>query len=594
MRIPLAILAMLAAAAFAQQDPQDAKVAAAISSDPVLRAAGEEMARARILRTLGESIFYIEVSADDAETFGVSATLGSAFAPQKSRMRPLRVAVRVGGTNFDNTNSIYSDYYSGTRYDPDSLPLDNDALALRDTLWLSLDRAYKMAVEALGRKAAAVRGITATDTLPDFWDSPGRILMEEPRKVRIDEDAWTNRVKALSLVFSRYPEITSSTVEFETSQGTFYLLNSLRTVVRTPDRLGMLRIRASQQAPDGMVLYDGAVVQSLDPSQMPADAELRKATESVAQNLAGLAKAPIGEAYAGPVLFSGAASAQIFGEVMGAHLSVMRRPVSDPGRPVPVPVSEFDGRIGMRVLPEWMDMVDDPTLKEYNKAPLLGHYEADLEGVFPGPVTLVEKGNLKALLTTRQPVRGMTGANGRARLPGLFGLKTARISNLFVKAQKTETDEQLKARLIDMVKQQGKPYGMLVRKMDFPSAGTVDELRRISGRAGRSGGGGRPVSSPVLLYRVYPDGREELVRGLRFRSLTTRNFRDIVAAGAQEYQFDFMDNGAPLALMGAGNYIVGCSVVAPSVLFEELELEAAGEDLPKPPVVAPPALTAPK
>jgi len=592
----LATAVILAAGAVAQQDAAglEAKISAAMKTDPVMAAAAEELARARNLRTLGEQIFYMEISVDDADTFGVSATLGSAFAPQRARMRPLRVSVRVGGTNFDNTNSIYSDYYSGTRYDPDSLPLDNDMLALRHAYWLALDRAYKMAVEALGRKTAAVRGVTATETLPDFWDSPGRVFVEAPLKVRIDEEAWTNRVKQLSLVFANYPEITASSVDFEASQGTFYLMNTLRTVVRTPDRLGMVRVRASRQAPDGMLVYDGAVVQSLDPAQMPPETELKRVTESVAQNLMALAKAPMGEPYTGPVLFSGTASAQIFAEVMGSHLGAMRRPVSDPGRALPVPVSELDGRVGMRVLPEWMDLVDDPTLKEYRKTPLVGHYDVDMEGVFPAPVTLVEKGMLKAMLTTRQPVRGMTGTNGRARLPGVFGLKTARLSNLFVKAQKTETDEQLKARLIEMVKQQGKPYGMLVRKMDFPSSGSVDELRRISGRAGRSGGGGRPVSTPVLLYRVYPDGREELVRGLRFRSLTTRNFRDIAAAGTQEYQFDYMDNGAPMALMGAGNYIVGCSVVAPSILFEDLELEASADDMPKPPVVAPPPMTASK
>ena len=168
----------------------------------------------------------------------------------------------------------------------------------------------------------------------------------------------------------------------------------------------------------------------------------------------------------------------------------------------------------------------------------------------------------------------------------------ARLSNLFVEARKTESDAALKARLLEMIKQQGKPYGVLVRKMDYPSAGSTEDLRRISMQTGRSGGGGRPISSPVLVYRVYPDGREQLVRGMRFRALTTRSFRDILAAGDEEYQFDYVENGAPLNLMGAGNYIVGCSVVAPSVLFEELELEAANDDLPKSALVPPPPIGA--
>ena len=517
----------------------------------------------------------------------MSAMLGSAFAPSRNRLRPVRALIRVGTPQFDNTNSIFSDFYSGSRFDSGSLPLDNDLAALRHALWLSLDRAYKTASEAIGRKQAAVRGITSNENLPDFWPSPGKLLLDDVRPVRVDEDAWKARVKGLSAVFLAYPEITSSSVEYQFSGGTSYVMTSDGTTVRVPDQVAMLTVRAARQTPDGTMVYDGLCHASLDPAQFLADAEIHRSVDGIANNVAALANAPVGESYTGPVLFDGAAGAQIFAEVFGAHLGVMRRPVSEPGRNAPMPISEFDGRVGSRVLPEWMELVDDPTLIEYKKRPLAGHYRVDLEGVFPEPVTLVEKGVLKALLTTRQPVKGMTVSNGRGRLYASFGVKSARISNLFVRAAKSETEAQLKTRLIDMIKQQGKPYGLIVRKMDFPSSGAVDELRRIMARAGRSGGG-RPVSTPILAYKVFPDGREELVRGMNFRSLSTRAFRDIVAAGDQEHQFNFIDNGAPLALMGAGNFIVGCSVVAPSVLFEELELEPGNEDRPKPPVVAPP------
>lgn len=586
---PLACALIAAAlAAFAQPPAGVEKIGPAAQSDPLLRAALEELSRARNLRTLGEAIYYAEVSVDDASSFSISASLGSAFAPQQARFRPVRVSVRVGSPQFDNTNSIFSDYFSGTRLDSGSLPIDNDILALRHAFWLSFDRAYKTASEALGRKAAAVRGVTSADPLPDFWDAPPRIIIEQPRFARIDESEWTRRVKALSALFAAYPGITASSVDFEASQGTLYFLNTRGTVVRIPDRIGVFRVRASRQAPDGMLLYDGASVQSLDPARMPSEAELAKAVQDVAANLSNLGSAPVGESYVGPVLFSGAASAQIFAEVLGTHFAASRRPISDPGRAVPFPISEFDGRIGSRVLPEWIDVVDDPTLQDSGGTPLLGYFPIDLDGVSPSRLTLVEKGILKALLTTRQPIRGMTGPNGRARLPGPFGLKTARASNLFIQARQTESEAKLKERLIDLIKTLGKPYGMLVRKMDFPSFTPIEELRRVSLRAARAGSSARPVSSPVLLYRVYPDGREELVRGLHFRSLSTRSFRDILAAGDRDYLFHYIDNGAPMALTGAASYIVGCSVSAPSILFEDLELEPASDDLPKPPVVLPP------
>jgi hypothetical protein len=203
---------------------------------------------------------------------------------------------------------------------------------------------------------------------------------------------------------------------------------------------------------------------------------------------------------------------------------------------------------------------------------------------------VVEKGVLKTLLTTRQPVRGLDGPNGRSRLPGPFGVKIPRISNLFVQASHTESEPSLRQRLIELAKKSGREYAIVIRKTDFPSQGSLEDLRQQAAQAGRSGAGGRPVSAPVLAYRVYADGREELVRGLRFRGLGTRHFRDILAAGDRLHQFDYLDNGAPLALTGAGSYVVGCSVISPSVLFEELELEPATGDLPKPPVVPPPPL----
>lgn len=575
-------------------EPMDSKLPASLArftvvveSDPVVRAIYEEVLRAKSLRALGQDPYYIEVAVDDAEAFSVSATLGAAFAPSRSRVRPVRSLIRVGSPQFDNTNSIFSDYFSGSRFDSGSLPLDNNVTVLRHALWLSLDRAYKTAVEALGRKQAAVRGVTSSENLPDFWPAEGKFLLEELRPVRIDEDAWKAKVKALSALFLAYPEITSSSVDYQLSGGTTYLMNTEGTFVRVPDQIAMLSVRASRQTVDGTLIYDGYCHSVLDPSQFQSEAEIRQSVEAVAKNVTAVAAAPVGESYTGPVLFDGTAAAQIFGEVFGSHLGVVRRPVSEPGRNMSVPISEFDGRIGSRVLPDWMDLVDDPTLTEYKKRPLAGHYRADLEGVFPAPLKLVEKGVLKALLTTRQPVKGMTASNGHARLYAGLGLKVARISNLFVTASKTEPEAQLKTRLLDMIKQQSKPYGLIVRKMDFPSTGSVDELRRIVARSGRSGGG-RPVSTPILAYKVFPDGREELVRGMNFRSLSTRAFRDIVAAGDQEHQFNYIDNGAPLALTGAGNYIVGCSVVSPSVLLEELELEPGNEDRPKPPLVPPP------
>ncbi len=571
-----------------QQEPEAAKLLAALNADPILRAALEELGRTRELRLMSDPPYFVEVSVEDARTLSISGSFGAVFDVRENRFRPVRVGVRVGRPEFDNTGSIYSDYFSGTRYDSDYLPLDDNLLSLRGALWLSLDRAYKTAVEAIGRKTASLRGVTVQDRLPDFGPARSTVLLETVKPAGVDKVLWTRRVRELSALFTPSREITGSLVEFQSAQATAYYVNSDRSYVRVGDNIAYLQARGSRQARDGQVVYDGATIVGLTPSALPSEPVLNEQVRAIVSNLDRLAEAPQGETYAGPVLFEPQAAAQIFGEIIGAHLSVVRRPVAEPGRAVSFGGSDFETRLGARVLPDWLDLTDDPTLTVLDGSPLAGTFKVDVQGVTPQPINVVEKGILKTLLTTRQPVRGVTASTGRARLPGAFGVRQPRISNLLVRASASEPLAALKTRMIEMIKQQGKPYGIIIRKMDYPSHGSIDDLRRLSQRTASSGGG-RPVSNPVLVYQVLPDGTEKLVRGLRFRNLGTRSFRDILAASRETAVFNYVDNGLPLALSGAGSSVVGCSVAAPGVLFEDLELEPASDDAPKLPVVPPPA-----
>lgn len=586
--LAVASLAIPQAAAAQQPAPAVAKTVT-IKMDPLMRAMAEEMSRAPKLRVL-DPLYFLEYGVDDADLYMVGASLGAMTRESRNRIRALRVTARVGDLVSDNTNSIFTDLYSGARYDSDFLPLDDNIYALRHALWLATDRAYKGASEARSRKAAALRGVTVTDPLPDFSPAAINQVVQDVKPLKAEDPQWVSRVKNLSLVYAAYPQIALSSVEYQAGAGEYYYMNSEAAAARVPDRLYILQTRASMQAADGSTLYDGASVQSLDASLLPSESGLRTVVEGVAKNLTALGAAPVGDDYTGPVLFEPHAAAQIFAEIIGASISVMRRPVSEPGRPLPIAPSEFEGRLGSRVLPEWMTVKEEPAQAEWNGRPLIGKFAVDLEGQIPKPVTVVDKGILKAYMMTRTPVRGAGETNGHARLPGPFGMKLARFGNLFVTAEQAAPMSGLKKRMLEMVQQQGKPYGLLIRKMDFPSSAPADELRRLAVRNSRSGSQGRPVSSPVLVYRVYPDGREELVRGMRFRNLGARSFRDILMASSEQALFDYLENGAPFALMGGGTFVVGASVVAPGVLFEELELERPNEDRPKLPVVPMPAL----
>jgi Predicted Zn-dependent proteases and their inactivated homologs len=241
-------------------------------------------------------------------------------------------------------------------------------------------------------------------------------------------------------------------------------------------------------------------------AKLPSAAELRTKVVEVADNVKSLIAAPLGEAYSGPVLFEGRAGAQLFAELLSSNVTLPRKPVSEPGRPVQFMGSELEGRIGSRILPEFLDVVDDPTQTSWNNTPLFGSYPVDEEGVVPKPVTLIEKGKLKNFLLTRQPVKGFEASNGRARMPGSSGARTAAISNLFVRASESSSNADLKKRLIDLCKQRNKPYGIIVRKMDYPSSGSVEELRRMLSSMGQSGVS-RPVSMPLLVYVSIPTAK---------------------------------------------------------------------------------------
>lgn len=553
----------------------------------IVKAMSDELQRSKQLRMVGKDpLYYMEYTLDDAESFSVSASLGGLINERRSRFRLPKVGARVGAPDFDNTNYLLTDVYFGVRYDPESFPLDDDYDALRQAFWLATDRAYKTALEAIGRKRAALRNVTQSEKIADFSTAPTEPARSAGTLARnkFNEADWRIRTVALSGVFANFPEVQESVIDFESVQSTSYFVNSEGTVVLTPDNLAYFRIRAGAQAPDGMRVRDHAIVQALDIKRLPAETDLRRIVTNVATNVKSLAAAPVGDAYSGPVAFEGEAAAQLFAELFSSSLPATRRPVSEPGRQINWNPGVFEGRVGSRVLPASFTVVDDPAQKEWRGRQLLGQYTVDIEGTPGAALTVVEKGILKTLLSTRTPSRDTTTSNGRARIPGSFGSKTAGISNLFVKCAEPVSAKDLRAQLLKMASDRNKPYAMVIRRMDFPSSASIPEIRRIA--AGQE----RPTSIPLLAYRIYPDGREELVRGLRFRGLSARSLKDIAAATDEEHLFDFLGNAAPFSLIGGSNYVYTSTVVAPSILFEDLELERVEQDLPKLPVVPPPTL----
>ena len=564
-----------------------AGIAYAAQADPVLDAMQAELKRSMTLSLNQlDKPYYLSYTVDDEHSWSASATLGGLVSSSASDFRMPRVRIRVGDYKFDNSNWTGANA-AGPRYDLRSFPIeDSNPLVLRQYLWLATDSAFKGSLQSIARKRAALRSVTVSEALPDFAPAPAFVADHDYQPVKFDAASWNDRARQVSAVFNDIPGIRTSNVEYTAVDSLHRFVNNEGTKVRLQETFGTFEIEASSQAKDGMIVRDMALFYTRDPARMFTEDELMKSAHAVGEQVTKIAAAPLGEDYTGPVLFEGQASPQLLAEVLGRNLHLSRKPVTAPGAASQAATTELEGRRGVRIMPEIFDVIDDPT------QPLFGHEEVDDEGVADKPLSLVEKGVLKDFLRTRQPVRGYNDSNGRARLNGNYGAETPVPTNLIIRARETSSLTDLRKKLLDLMQQRGLPYGMIVRKMDFPSSASIEEARKILS-AGSAGGSNRPVSMPLYAYRLYPDGHEELVRGERFKGVNARSLKDILAAGDDSVIFNYLDNGAPFALLGYGSSSAEVSVVAPSVLIDDLEMSKMDDELPKLPIVpAPDTLSA--
>ena len=555
--------------------------ALAAQPDPVFDAMRAELKRATTL-TLNqlEKPYFVSYGIDEGRTFSATATNGGLISSSATNFRVPEVHIRVGDYKFDNTNYAGGGGGGGARYDLRNFPLENDPLVIRQYLWLATDSAYKSALQQIARKRSALRSVTINEQLADLAPAPKYTLIEDWKPLSFDNQAWNDRTRKISSIFNDFPTLRTSLVEYTAVDGLHRFVNSEGTEIRKGETMGSVQIRASAQAADGMIVRDWAIFYTNDASKMFPEADLAKAAREVGAQVTKIAAAPAGENYSGPILFEGEAGAQLMAEILGRNLHIARKPVTAPGAPSQAAATELEGRRGVRIMPESFDVTDDPTKN------LFGKEEVDDEGVPDKTLKLVEKGVLKDFLRTREPVRGYAESNGHARLSGSQPAPT----NLIVTARETSSLADIKKKMIDLCQQRGLPYAIIVRKMDFPSTAPLDEARKMLAGAGA---GRSAVSQPLHIYRLYTDGHEEMIRGVRLRGLNARSLKDILVAGNDSVTFNYLENNAPFALLGLGSSSAAVSVVAPSLLIDDLELTKIDDELPKLPV-APSPLSAAK
>ncbi len=528
------------------------------SKSILLQALEEEQKRAfEILKKNGNPPpYFLSYQVADINSTAVSASFGAIRNSDTNHFRNLDVNVRVGDFKLDNTNG------RGGSTGSQRLPIEDDLDAIKSSIWMITDDAYKNAVDVFIRLKTQ-KDTSVADEYPadNFSPSIPNTSYGSPAQITVNKADWERRLRQLSALFKKYPEIYNATISFTADAVNKYLVTSEGTSVQHGKALVRISIFAATKAEDGMELFRFESFDAITPEGLPNDLRLQQAVEKVAKDVIALRKAPVIEPYAGPAILSGRASGVFFHEIFGHRIEGHRQKDNFEG-------NTFTTRVNQNVLPDFISVIDDPTLNKHAAIDLNGFYQFDEEGVKSQKVALVENGILRNFLMSRSPIVGFPSSNGHGRAaPGYAPV--SRQGNLIVQVTKTVPKAQLRQMLIAEVKKQGKTYGLFFEDI----SGGFTNTTRYSPQAFQV--------TPIMVYRVYADGRpDELVRGVDLIGTPLTSFSKIIAADDKPEIF----NG----FCGAESGFIPVSAISPSILIGQIEVQKRAKSNDLLPILPPP------
>lgn len=529
---------------------------------PVLDAMKEELQRS--VETLAKQptpLYFLSYEVTGNRRVWVTASFGNITGSSEGENAVVDVDLRVGSPELDNTHPIRGDRSANfPRYAYQQAPL-GDSEALRSILWRQTDQQYKAAVERLAKVKANVKvKVEEEDQSGDFSTEPAQKWLEEPLPLDYDRTAWEEKLRGYTAPFSGYGHIYSAGATLSANVETRWYVNSEGSEIRTSQSYYRLMITAYTKAEDGMELPRYESFFSFTPEGLPGESQVLETVEAMIADLEALREAPLVDPYTGPAILSGRASGVFFHEILGHRVEGHRQKREEEGQ-------TFKKMVNQKVLPETFSVIFDPTVRRRESMDLVGAYRYDNEGVKARRVPVIEKGVLKNFLLSRTPVEGFSRSNGHGRKQaGLAAV--ARQSNLFVEVTRTHSRDQLKAMLIDRLKREDKPFGLYFKDVQggFTFTGrTIPNMFNVL---------------PVMVYRIYPDGREELVRGVDLIGTPLTAFSKITAADDQIESF----NG----ICGAESGGVPVSAVSPAVLVSQIEVQKKEKSPERLPILPPP------
>jgi predicted Zn-dependent protease len=513
--------------------------------------------------------YFVSYAVSDVESVSITAQFGAIAADQQTRRRSADVQIRLGSEAEDNTHGAHRNSALTTM----PLPLTDDRAALAESLWYATNRGYGRALDSfLQVKTEQQVRAREEDTSSDFSkDKPAVALVPVEARYAVDaplmprgandKAEWEQRLRELSGLFKQFPDVFSNQVGLQASNEVDYFVSSEGAKVSTPNHVARLVIVGHARAADGMDLYRVETFEAEQLSGLPDQKTLIAKTLAMAANLEALRVAPITEPFDGPAILSGRASAVFFHEVLGHRLEGQRQKGDEEGQ-------TFTKLLGKPILPTFMSVADDPTLRSFDGISLSGHYLYDDEGQPARRVELIKDGVLETFLMSRLPIASFASSNGHGRAEAGH-MPTGRQGNLIVTSSKTVSDAELREMLKAEAKRQGKAYGLYFE--DISSGFAVTTRRSPQAFS----------VVPLVVYRVFVDGRpDELVRGVSIVGTPQAALNRIVATGDKPDVF----NG----ICGAESGSIPVSAVAPAMLVSEIETQRQTQGTARPPIVPPP------
>ena len=518
----------------------------------------------QVLRKEPSPAYYMAYTLHDEHSTRIVSSLGALERSDDSRDRFATVEVRVGDYDLDNTHPIRGDTRATSpRLNQVSLPLADDEKPIRLALWRATDRSFKTATEGLTRvKTNVAAKIKEDDPSPDFSREEPQTFSSDPSGYTVDTKAWEGKLRRISAPFLEDALIFRSDVTLTIESDNRYYANSEGSQVATGDVAARLFIQAVTKADDGMELPLYASYYATSADGLPDEKQLVADARKMMDLLAQLRRAPLVDPYSGPAILSGRAAGVFFHEIFGHRVEANRQRNADDSQ-------TFSGKVGQPVLPTFLSVVFDPTLKKIGGTALAGHYVYDDEGVKGRRTTVVDHGILRTFLVDRAPVRGFPRSNGHGRAePGY--VPVSRQSNLVVESSRSVSLDRLMDMLRDEARKQNKPFGLLFENIE----GGFTTTGRESANAFNV--------LPNVVYKIYTDESKppQLVRGVNLIGTPLTAFSKITATGDKTDVF----NG----VCGAESGGVPVSASAPPLLVSEVEVQKKAQSLETMPILVAP------